>query len=242
MKAVRLSHFGLQRGRALSPATIFTMASSTPALRFPLNSLVAPGDRLGTTRQDLLASDGTYMQSGHLHANTVGLVQVKKPVVKGKSKTLNYPVQVVHPQPNSPQIMHVGQVVLGRVMRLSIQQAFVDLLGEQQGGSPHASFSKVGEGIIRREDALPTASEQMKIQNMFRPGDVLLCRILSFGDRRYLLGTAEPSLGVIQAHSITSKVPMIPITWKEMQCPITGEKETRKCAKPPKQLLERLSR
>jgi exosome complex component CSL4 len=26
--------------------------------------------------------------------------------------------------------------------------------------------------------------------------------------------------------------PMVLVSWKEMQCPVTGEKERRKCAKP----------
>ena len=219
-----------------------TPTSSAPTLRFPLGSTVIPGDRLGTIRQDLLPSTGTYVQSGHLYASAMGTLTLDKPIVKGKSKTLCHPVQVIHPQPNPPQSLHVGQVILGRVMRLSIQQAFVDVLAEHGSlVSAQSSLTKAGEGIIRREDVRAGATDQVQLQDMFRPGDLVLCRILSLGDRRLVLGTAEPALGVVQAYSLTSKQPMTPVSWKEMQCPMTGEKELRKCAKPPKKLLERLS-
>jgi exosome complex component CSL4 len=46
------------------------------------------------------------------------------------------------------------------------------------------------------------------------------------------LSTAENELGVIKAVSASSGEVMIPISWKEMQCPKTKVKEARKCAKP----------
>ncbi|KAL7574796.1 hypothetical protein ACA910_010641 [Epithemia clementina (nom. ined.)] len=220
-----------------------------PTLRFPVGSIVTPGDRLGTTRQDLLSSNGTYVHGGHVYSSVLGTLKLDSPVVvvvvKGKKttkpETLCFPTQVVHPKPNPPQVLRLGQVVLGRVVRLSIQQAFVNILAEQGGGASACCFSKAGEGIIRREDVRAGATEQVRIQDMFRPGDLVLCRILSLGDRRYVLGTAEPALGVVQAYCETSRQPMIPLSWKEMQCPVTGQKESRKCAKPPKILLDRLS-
>jgi exosome complex component CSL4 len=57
--------------------------------------------------------------------------------------------------------------------------------------------------------------------------------VISLGDsRRYFLSTAENELGVIKAVSASSGEVMIPISWKEMQCPKTKAKEARKCAKP----------
>ena len=92
------------------------------------------------------------------------------------------------------------------------------------------------EGAIRKEDVRTGASEQvLLIQESFLPGDLVLARVLSLGDtRRYLLGTAEPQLGVLRALSATSGKPMIPVSYKEMECPETGVKEPRKCAKPRK--------
>jgi exosome complex component CSL4 len=73
------------------------------------------------------------------------------------------------------------------------------------------------------------------IEHAFRPGDLVLARVLSLGDtRRYILGTAEPHLGVLYAKCATSGQAMIPLSWQEMQCPVTGTKEFRHVAKPNK--------
>ena len=65
----------------------------------------------------------------------------------------------------------------------------------------------------------------------FRPGDVVLARVLSLGDRRnFYLTTAENELGVIYAES-TAGVPMVPVSWQSMQCPQTHMIEKRKVAK-----------
>ena len=51
--------------------------------------------------------------------------------------------------------------------------------------------------------------------------------------KQYFLSTAETYLGVIHAKSSISGQSMIPMSYKEMECPETGMKELRKCAKPP---------
>jgi exosome complex component CSL4 len=71
------------------------------------------------------------------------------------------------------------------------------------------------------------------MQDNFLPGDVVLASVLSLGDaRRYLLTTAAPELGVIHAVSAASGQPMVPRSWKEMKCPVSGRTEPRKVAKP----------
>jgi exosome complex component CSL4 len=93
------------------------------------------------------------------------------------------------------------------------------------------------------EDIRAGASEQLVISDCFQPGDLVICRVISLGDsRRYFLSTAETELGVIRALSRNANgngngngnngIPMMPISWKEMECPETGVKEPRKCAKP----------
>lgn len=55
---------------------------------------------------------------------------------------------------------------------------------------------------------------------------------MSLGDARsYYLSTAKTELGVTFARSATSGTAMIPISWQEMQCPVTKMKELRKVAK-----------
>eukprot|EP01083_Nonionella_stella_P132966 404310_1 len=107
--------------------------------------------------------------------------------------------------------------------------ATVEIVAAEEIGSLREHHS----GIIRKEDVRIGATEEIQILESFRPGDVLVAKIISLGDsRRYYLSTAENELGVIRAVCSTSGEVMAPISWKEMQCPKTNAKEPRKCAKP----------
>jgi exosome complex component CSL4 len=132
------------------------------------------------------------------------------------------------------RVLQVGQLVLGKVARITPQNAIVEISLVEGVGSPGPFLL---EGAIRREDirgGTTMAEDLGAIEDCFQPGDMVACRILSVGDsRRYFLSTAETQLGVLRAFSRTCPgQPMIPISWKEMQCPETGVKEPRKCAKP----------
>jgi exosome complex component CSL4 len=134
----------------------------------------------------------------------------------------------------SDRVLAEGQVVLCEVARISTQQAFVQILAVEGKKGTLEEWQRP-EGAIRKEDIRTGASELVLVQESFLPGDLVLARILSLGDtRRFILGTAEPQLGVLRAMSASSGRPMIPISWKEMECPETGAKEPRKCAKPRK--------
>lgn len=129
----------------------------------------------------------------------------------------------------STKVLGVGQIVLGKVLRVVLQSAVIEIIAAEGLGAlrnPH-------EGTIRRDDVRAGSSEEVQLYDSFRPGDVVLCRILSLGDsRRYYLSTAEPELGVVRATCSTSGKRMVPVSWKEMECPETKMKELRKCAKP----------
>lgn len=200
---------------------------SPPTLRFVVGATVVPGDRIGTIRE-VIPSVGTYLHRGQVHASLVGRLGLQQ-VEDGK-----WTVSVETSEKASDRVIREGQVVLCQVLRISIQQAFVSILALEGKQGTLEEWQRP-EGSIRKEDVRTGASEQVLIQESFLPGDLVLARVLSLGDtRRYLLGTAEPQLGVLRAISASSGKPMIPISWKEMECPGTGAKEPRKCAKPRK--------
>ncbi|KAM6185889.1 exosome complex component CSL4 isoform 4-T4 [Rhynchocyon petersi] len=80
---------------------------------------------------------------------------------------------------------------------------------------------------------------KVEIYKSFRPGDIVLAKVISLGDAQsnYLLTTAENELGVVVAHS-ESGVQMVPISWCEMQCPQTHTKEFRKVARVQPEFLQ----
>ena len=56
--------------------------------------------------------------------------------------------------------------------------------------------------------------------------------VISLGDSRsYYLSTAENELGVVQAKSSFTGEAMVPVSWQEMACPTTQQRELRKVAK-----------
>ena len=252
-----------------------------PTLRYPVGSIVAPGDRLGSVRQAplaLLTGPGTYSRGGQIFASITGSLQIERHIsvqvgatesqrgststkkqenardeatITNDTTSTSMSVLVVpktrhdavddikHGFGATQQVIRQGQTVLARVVRIATQMVMVDIFATEHGLLRHDKPA----GVIRREDVKPVSTaataEQQSVTNAvltqyYRPGDWVVAKILSLGDtRRYFLTTAEAGLGVIHAVSSTSGQPMVPVSWKEMECPDTGLRETRKCARPP---------
>lgn len=208
------------------------MKADLPTLRFKEGSTVVPGDRIGNIRQ-VVPGKGTYVKGGHIHASLVGCLRIEPLAEDEAENDPNMPSFVCFVEiPKGgisalSQALTIGQLVVGRVARITPQNAVVEIHVAEHVGALQTSH----EGAIRMEDVRSGASEQVAIADCFQPGDIVVCRVISFGDaRRYFLSTAETALGVIRA--MRNGVSMIPTSWKEMECPQTGEKEMRKCAKP----------
>uniref|UniRef100_A0A7S4JMR3 S1 motif domain-containing protein n=1 Tax=Odontella aurita TaxID=265563 RepID=A0A7S4JMR3_9STRA len=208
-------------------------AIAPPRLRHPIGCTVCPGDRLGTSRQ-IFPGRGSYERGGNVYASVVGTLAVSQlddpPAGSGKGRSAKHQVIVV-PEGGKPyisdRVLTVGKVVLGKVARVINNQAFVEIVAAEGVGALGESFS----GVVRKEDVRAGASEEVDLYGSFRPGDVVLCRIISPGDsRRYGLSTAENELGVVRATCAGN--PMTPVNWREMECTVTGKKEKRKVAKP----------
>ena len=87
------------------------------------------------------------------------------------------------------------------------------------------------KGQIRVQDVRATEIDTVKITDSFRPGDIVVARVISLGDARsYYLSTAEVELGVVSGIS-TDGSPLVPVSWCEMHCVDTGLCEKRKVAK-----------
>ena len=237
------------------------MTTTEPTLRYQVGSIVVPGDRLGrtvsgtgATRLQLLPGPGTYSRGGQLFASITGSLQTTSAVQPVASNTpsddkSDLPTVTISVMPRggadgfraTQQVLRQGQIVLAQVVRIATQQVMADIFATEHG---LLQYDHRPAGVIRREDirsgVTAAAPEPQSVTNAvltqhFCPGDWIVARILSLGDaRRYFLSTAEAGLGVIYATSSVSGQPMIPVSWKEMECPETGTKEARKCARPAK--------
>ena len=62
---------------------------------------------------------------------------------------------------------------------------------------------------------------------------MILARIHALGgEKEYILSTAEAEFGVVKATCESSGYDLVPVSYKEMECPVTKVKEGRKVAKP----------
>eukprot|EP00978_Attheya_sp_CCMP212_P049308 scaffold647356_cov59-Attheya_sp.AAC.1 len=194
--------------------------SLVPALQYEVGSIVAPGDHIGSS-SEVSAGSGAYVKSGQVYASVVGEIHYS---LDPSSSETRKTVTVVLPKGRvlaSERVLVVGQVVLAKVERCAIQQVTVGIVASFPAQSSSSSEpsgvpttptlllsnnSDVQEGVVRREEvSASVTAEDLKMETCFRPGDVILAKIVSLGDgRRYLLSTAEAELGVVRATCATS--------------------------------------
>lgn len=210
---------------------------------------------------EVLPGRGAYARNGRIYASVVGRLSLESSsqdflagisagdgdAGRSGAGECNGGVDAQGNPPNAPQryrvsvfsakeiaserVLRVEDVVLGRVLRITNQQAVVEILAKHRSQGSLLPFPC--EGYIRKEDVWAASTDDVPIQDSFLPGDVVLARVLSLGDaRRYLLTTAAPELGVIHAISAATGQPMVPSSWKEMKCAVSGILEPRKVAKP----------
>eukprot|EP00984_Skeletonema_dohrnii_P019237 scaffold9156_cov92-Skeletonema_dohrnii-CCMP3373.AAC.4 len=142
----------------------------------------------------------------------------------------------------------VGSVILGRVTRVvRPSYAVVDIIAivptefNNNGQSSTATkqqpyiipFHEPFAGTLRQNEIKPQSAIELEISDCLRPGDVILARIHALGgEKEYILSTAETELGVVKATCESSGYDLVPVSYKEMECPVTKVKEGRKVAKP----------
>ncbi|KFQ24159.1 Exosome complex component CSL4, partial [Merops nubicus] len=145
----------------------------------------------------------------------------------------------------------VGAVVTCKVCSINSRFAKVHIL--YVGSTPLKSTFR---GTIRREDIRATEKDKVEVYKSFRPGDIVLAKVVSFPlvpgwDRRRGLRSdgSITSLSVWRNavlgggtkcvyHVASLGVQMVPISWCEMQCPRTHTKDFRKVARVQPQFLQ----
>jgi exosome complex component CSL4 len=123
-------------------------------------------------------------------------------------------------------IPKIGSIVVCKVIKTTKQYVKVKILLVDDKVLKNETM-----GMIRKEDIRLTEVDKVEIQNSYRPNDILKAAVMSLGDNRsYFLTTAKNEFGVIYAESI-SGYEMVPVSWKEMECSVTNNREYRKVAK-----------
>ncbi|KFQ91192.1 Exosome complex component CSL4, partial [Nipponia nippon] len=173
------------------------------------------------------AGSGTYTRHGFIFSSLAGCLEKR-------SEDGGLPLVSVVRDAEAQLLPDVGAVVTCKVCSINSRFAKVHIL--YVGSTPLKSTFR---GTIRREDIRATEKDKVEVYKSFRPGDIVLAKVISLGDAQsnYLLSTAENELGVVVARS-EAGVQMVPISWCEMQCPRTHTKDFRKVARVQPQFLQ----
>jgi len=179
-------------------------------------SVVVPGDDISFS-DNKLPGQGVFQRGSNLIGSILyGIPQVSENVVltKGLLGKSSYNA-----------IPSIGSVVIARVLSLAGTHVTCEVVmsGNQQMLTPfHA--------VIRREHIRESEIDKIKMEDMFRPGDLVQAVVASLGDSRSLfLSTVSTNHGVIFARSIDGNV-MIHDSPGEMLDRQTGLREKRKNA------------
>jgi len=189
-----------------------------------------PGDQICLANQ-ARSGYGTYTRDGYIYASLLGQVKIERelPATSQSSNTEKTAVPVVSIKTlkdNSVVIPHIGSLVIAKITSVNPRYAKCTILSVN-----NVILKENFPGQINRKDIRSTERDKIDINKSFRCGDVIIARVISLGDTNsYALSCAENELGVVIAYS-EAGTRMIPVSWNEMQCPVTLQKEFRKVAK-----------
>lgn len=180
--------------------------------------ICVPGQRLCLADTDHIPGSGTYERHGYIYSSLAGVVNMIK---DEKSSIIE-----VHSSNDQSIVPVPGDIVTAKVT--IVNQRFLKCIIKCIGDTV---LSRPYRAILRKEDVRATEKDKVEMYKCFRPADIILARVLPMTDAHcYQISTAENELGVVIAHS-EAGIPMIPVSWTEMQCPKTYVKEPRKVAK-----------
>jgi len=185
-----------------------------------MKNVVVPGVRLCESDEKHLSGAGTYQQHGYIYSSVLGQLKL----THNKSNTVTVEVEGCGQKTLVPS---TGDIVTVKILSVNPRFAKAHIVCVKD-----VVLSEPFRGQIRKEDVRATDKDKVEMYKCFRPGDIVLARVISFGDAvaGYLLTTGENELGVVIARSEAGSS-MVPVSWTEMQCPDTYVKEHRKVAK-----------
>jgi exosome complex component CSL4 len=182
--------------------------------------------KIGNGDGSVLAGTGVYVtEGGELRSCQSGFV-----VIEDINEGAGQRWSVIPPNDvngKRDKAILVGDQVLCRIVKIMLNQVSCEILAVND-----TELRVTARGVIRREDVRMTETYQLRMQDCFRPGDIVRAVITSLGEaRQYFLSTAGEDEGVRFALSKAGNL-MQAVSWKEMSDPVSRFSEARKVAKP----------
>jgi len=148
--------------------------------------ILIPGDLI--TQENVKQSVGAYMSKNGLRAALVGELinnNINNSTICGITTTKT---------PAKNLSIAVGDIVFARVVRISSNQAFLEILSLGDG----YRYPFQSKAVIRREEIRETEIDKIVINDYFRPGDIVRAKVVSQGDSKYyFLSTIGEEFGVV---------------------------------------------
>lgn len=153
---------------------------------------VYPGAVLCQARDGLRCGPGAYERDGNIVASLCGKVEVSNSIIVVSST-----------KPGVPHVT-VGNIVLGRVSRISRTQVHLDILAVD-GAITDSSL----RAVLRREDAFQQSVDPAEIDLTlcFKGSELVQARVINVCDdhMRYSVSIAEPHLGLLSLAGIPAR-------------------------------------
>lgn len=125
----------------------------------------------------------------------------------------------------------VGAIVTAKVLNIGQRFAKCSILAVESSLLAHEFGA-----LLRKEDVRQTERDKVEIYKFYRPDDIILARVTSQGtdsQAPFCISTAEDELGVVSGRCSEHGHKLVPVSWAEMECTVTGDREPRKVAKVP---------
>ncbi|KAJ6639733.1 Exosome complex component CSL4, partial [Pseudolycoriella hygida] len=159
--------------------------------------MCVPGQRLCLCDESTIPGQGTYERQGYIYSMLAGLVQIRQ---KDKMTILE-----VKSFGNQTIVPVAGDIVTAKVTVVNqrIAKCLINCVGD-------VTLNRTYRGLLRKEDVRSSEKDRVDMYKSFRPGDVILARVLPHTELHcYQLSTAENELGVVvamAAESVISRV------------------------------------
>lgn len=130
--------------------------------------ICVPGQRLCVLDQTHVSGQGTYERGGYIYSQLAGVVDIVE----------NDGVQVVEvhvPGGENTVVPAQGDIVTAQVT--IITQQFCKCIIKCVGDVP---LNRPYRAILRKEDVRATEKDRVDIYHCYRPGDIILARVVSF--------------------------------------------------------------
>lgn len=134
-----------------------------------------PGQRLCLLDKSHMSGQGTYERSGYIYSSLAGIVDV---VDKDGVQV----VEVRVPGGENTVVPTQGDIVTAQVTIITQQfcKCAIKCVGDIVLNRPYRA-------ILRREDIRATEKDRIDIYKSYRPGDVILARVVSFSIVKFTL-------------------------------------------------------